>query len=261
MILDINGYFVPASASNAIAFFPLPPCRLVDTRGSAGPLGGPNLFGGQGRTFPLLSGACSIPGNAQAYSLNFTAVPKGSLGYLTVWPTGQNQPVVSTLNAPTGTFTANAAIVPAGSSGSVDVYASDDTDLIIDTNGYFAPVTNTPGLSLYNVAPCRSLDSRQPPGSQPFNGTIVSSPTGAPCGVPSSVQAVVLNATVVPPGPLTYLTLWPNGTSQPLVSTLNAFDGAITSNMAIVPTNYGSIEAFASNPTYLILDIFGYFAP
>ena len=46
-----------------------------------------------------------------------------------------------------------------------------------------------------------------------------------------------------------------------MVSTLNATDGAITSNMAIVPTTNGSIDAYASALTQLILDISSYFAP
>lgn len=66
-------------------------------------------------------------------------------------------------------------------------------------------------------------------------------------------------AATVPPGPLGYLTLWPQGTTQPLVSTLNAIDGAISSNLAIVPGTNGTITAFPSNPTHLVLDIFGYF--
>ena len=74
-------------------------------------------------------------------------------------------------------------------------------------------------------------------------------------------KAYVFNATVVPVGPLGFLTLWPDGQPQPLASTLNAPDGAITSNMAIVPTSNGSIDAFASQATHLILDISGYFAP
>jgi hypothetical protein len=37
-----------------------------------------------------------------------------------------------------GTVIANAAIVPTGTSGSVDVYASQNTNLIIDINGYYA---------------------------------------------------------------------------------------------------------------------------
>jgi hypothetical protein len=71
----------------------------------------------------------------------------------------------------------------------------------------------------------------------------------------------VFNATVVPPGALGYLTLWPQGTTQSLVSALNALDGSITSNMAIVPAASGSVSAYASNPTQLLLDISGYFAP
>jgi hypothetical protein len=64
---------------------------------------------------------------------------------------------------------------------------------------------------------------------------------------------------VVPPGPLGFLTLWPQGAAQPLVSTLNAIDGAVTSNLAIVPAANGSISIFGSNPTHLVMDISGYF--
>jgi hypothetical protein len=71
----------------------------------------------------------------------------------------------------------------------------------------------------------------------------------------------VLNATVVPTGPLDYLTLWPDGQPQPLASTLNAWDGTVTSNLAIVPTTNGSIDAYAAGLTQLILDISSYFAP
>ena len=57
------------------------------------------------------------------------------------------------------------------------------------------------------------------------------------------------------------LTLWPNDELRPGVSTLNAYDGFITSNMAIVPTTNGSIDAYAQKLTQLLLDISGYFAP
>jgi len=66
---------------------------------------------------------------------------------------------------------------------------------------------------------------------------------------------------VVPPAPLGYLTLWPDGGTQPVASTLNAVDGAVTSNMAIVPTTNGKIDAFVSNLTQLVMDISAYFAP
>ncbi len=80
---------------------------------------------------------------------------------------------------------------------------------------------------------------------------------GSPCGLPSIAEAYVLNATVVPDGPLSYLTLWPDGTQRPLASTLNAIDGAITSNMAIVGTDNGKIDAYADGSTQLVLDTTG----
>jgi hypothetical protein len=258
VILDINGYFIPANDPTGLAFYPIPPCRIGDTRTATALLGGPALVGGQNRTFPILSSVCNLPATAKAYSLNFAAVPGGSaLGYLTAWPTGQSRPLVASLNAPTGTVTANAAIVPAGTNGSINVFASDNTNLVIDINGYFAPMS-TGGLSLYNVAPCRVADTRQPPGAPPVTSLNVAVSASA-CGIPATAQADVLSVTVVPPGPLGYLTLWPQGQAQPLVSTLNALDGAITSNMAIVPTTNGSISGFPSNPTHVVMDISGYF--
>jgi len=56
-----------------------------------------------------------------------------------LWPAGQVQPFVSTLNAFDGSIVSNAAIVPAAASGSVSAYVTNTSDLILDTNGYFAP--------------------------------------------------------------------------------------------------------------------------
>ncbi len=140
------------------------------------------------------------------------------------------------------------------------VYPSSDTDLIIDVNGYFAP-PGTGGLSLYAVAPCRVIDTRQI--GPPFSGTLNPpvNVTGSFCGPSPAAQAYVFNATAVPTGSLGYFTLWPDGQPKPLVSTLNALDGSITNNMAIVPTNNGKVDAYASGITQLILDISSYFAP
>jgi hypothetical protein len=262
VIIDINGYFV-ASGSSALTFFPMTPCRVADTRGDNGPLGGPYLHNQESRDLPVLTSACNIPATAQAYSLNFTASPRNHahLGYLTVWPTGQNMPVVSTLNAPTGTVTANAAIVPAGQDGDISVYAfGADTDVIVDIDGYFALHDSEPNpLSLYVFAPCRVLDTRNAGGS--FTGELTVQVVNSPCQVPTAARAYVMNATVVPSGRFGYLTLWPDGLEQPMVSTLNAYDGAVTSNMAIVPGGNGSIDAYASDLANLILDISSYFAP
>jgi len=168
--------------------------------------------------------------------------------------------LVASLNDPAGTVVANAVIVPAGTGGAVDVFSTDATDLVIDINGYFAPPA-AGGLSLHTVAPCRVIDTRLPAGSPPFNTTRDVNVTASPCGVPATAHAFVFNATVVPPGFLGYITMWPQGQIQPPTAVLNAYDGAVTNNMAIVPTTTGSISVFPSAPTHLVLDIFGYFAP
>jgi hypothetical protein len=108
-----------------------------------------------------------------------------------------------------------------------------------------------------------AIDTRNHNG-QPFSGTLIPpvNVVGSPCAPPSTATAYVFNATVVPDHRLGYLTLWPDGEQQPVVSTLNAYDGFVTSNMAIVPNMDGSTDAYAGDgSTQLILDISGYFAP
>jgi sugar lactone lactonase YvrE len=253
VFLDINGYFVPATDSTALAFYPLTPCRVLDTRNSS------NTFSSQG-ILDVSVGAsnCSVPATAQAYSLNVTALPKEPLIYLSLWPTGQPQPFVSTLNALTQTYTANAAIVPTGENGQVSVFATNKTDVVVDINGYFAP-PGPGGLSLYPMSPCRVTDTRDAAGA--FSGLLSVNVASSRCAPPSNARAFVANATAVPKTSLWFLSLWADGEPQPLISTLNAPDAMITSNMAIVPTVNGSIDIFASNETDVFVDISGYFAP
>lgn len=113
------------------------PCRVVDTRLANGTFGGPTMAASSTRNFPIQQGSCGIPSSATAYLLNITVVPTRGLGYLTIWPTGQPQPLASTLNAATGQPTANGATIAAGANGGVSIYVSDATDVIVDINGYY----------------------------------------------------------------------------------------------------------------------------
>lgn len=216
----------------------------------------------------MLSSSCDLPESSQAYSLNMTVLPPGPLGFLSTWPDGEVYPGVSTLNSPTGTVLANAAIVPAGSSGTIATLASNPTDLVIDINGTFAP-TAAGGLQFYPAVPCRVADTC---GTQGFSGAF-----GPPsleayadrsfpilsgnCAIPSSAQAYAVNLTAVPAGYLGFVSAWASSHSYPGVSTLNA-DGDITANAAIVPGGTsGAITVMAANATDIIIDIFGYFGP
>lgn len=140
--------FSASWAQTLSSLVPVTPCRVVDTRGANGPFGGPELVAGATRTFAIPASSCGIPSNATAYSLNVTVVPRGPLSYLTVWPAGQPIPLASILNAPTGQITANGAIVEAGASGALSVYATNVTNLILDINGYFVSESSDSSSSL-----------------------------------------------------------------------------------------------------------------
>ncbi len=262
VIIDMNGYFIdPAAYPASMLFYGLGPCRVFDTRNSVGVFGAPRMAGGSARDFPVPASGCGAPTSAQAYSMNYTVVPQGPLGYLTTWAAGQIQPFVSTLNSNSGAVLANAAIVPAGSNGSVSVFVSDSTDVVGDINGYFGPAGGANPLKFFPIPPCRAVDTRAEQGPTMLGGQVRSFAING-CSIPSTVEAYAMNVTVVPQGPLGYLTTWPVGQGQPFVSTLNSPNGAILANAAIVPagTN-GALNVYVTNSTNVIIDVNGYFAP
>ncbi|HEV8611455.1 MAG TPA: hypothetical protein VGS98_15480 [Thermoanaerobaculia bacterium] len=119
------------------------PCRIADTRGAGftGAYGPPALTQGVPRNFTL-TGQCGILGGAEAVSLNITVTNTQGPGFILIYPQGGAQPNVSTLNYVAGQTIANAAVVPLGTGGGVTVIAGvSGTDLIIDTNGYYAPIS------------------------------------------------------------------------------------------------------------------------
>jgi hypothetical protein len=263
LVLDINGYFRPPIAGS-LQYYPVTPCRVLDTRNPAGPYGGPFIRAGAYRSFAI-TGQCGVPAGATAFSLNVTAAPLGALGFLTAWPTGAPQPTASTLNSLDGTTRANAAMVMGDAAGSVSFYASGDTDLVVDVDGYFAPPGA--GLNFYTVTPCRLADTRNAAG--PYGGPLIDAGTsrsfrldGAGCGLPSTANAFSLNVTAVPAGPLGFLTAWPTGMAMPVVSTLNAPKGLPVANAAVVPAGPdGAVSIYVTNQSDLVLDTNGYFAP
>jgi hypothetical protein len=122
--------------------------------------------------------------------------------------------------------------------------------------------------SFVAITPCRIVDTRAGQGQLvPFGPPALVRniertfplTQSTKCSIPSSALAYSLNFTVVG-GPLTFLSAYPAGTPFPGVSTLNAPQGGIVANAAIVPAGTGgAITVLASDPTDLIIDINGYY--
>ena len=137
-----------AATTAPLDFVAMTPCRLVDTRVSAtmpAGFGAASMAPGETRTFDVRSpnSPCPMPSNAVAYSANVTVVAPGPLGFLVVYPSGP-RPLAATLNAPNGGIVNNSIAVAGGPTGSIDVFSTDATELIVDLNGYY--VTAAAGL-------------------------------------------------------------------------------------------------------------------
>ncbi len=116
------------------------------------------------------------------------------------------------------------------------------------------------------IRPTRVIDTRTDPFRRrlPTNGSLsmapvtpaVSNASGVAAG---SVSAVVVNITIVDPAAAGFVTVWPTGSAQPTVSSLNAdFPGQNVANLVTVPLGAdGFISLFSSSSADFIVDVQG----
>jgi hypothetical protein len=135
------------------------------------------------------------------------------------------------------------------------------------TDGLSRATDVTPGIGFVGVSPCRIVDTRGPDGA--YGGPILTQAStrsfdlnDGPCpGIPAAVAAYSLNVTATQTQGAGFLSIWPQGSTPPTVSTLNYVANETVANAAIVPAGTGggiSVVAGVSG-THLIIDIDGYF--
>jgi len=264
VVVDISGYFREPGAEPGTLFYPITPCRAVDTRAAYRPMasefGPPSMSKAETRRIRLAASPdCALPPGVTAYSTTITVVPKTTLPFFALWPSGQTQPNVSSINSFRGRILANSVIVPAGAGGSIEAYAFENTDFIVDINGYFAPDYGQRGLFFHPLVQCRQVPNMALSEQASLVGALAAS---SPCGpLPAGVKALALNVTVSPLGnPMPFLTAYPSGSPRPNTSILNAFEGQVVTNSAIIPTGvFGAVEVYAFRPTVATLELSGYF--
>ncbi len=136
-----------AGSEAELAFTPLTPCRIVDTR-----LAGGAISGGSSRAFDARGqdldyqggGECAdLAEDAPAIAINVTVANPAGRGFLTLYPEGETRPLASTINYAAETLTlANSTIIKTASLTGLDfrVYALTSTDVVIDLLGVFGPI-------------------------------------------------------------------------------------------------------------------------
>lgn len=247
--LDVQGI-------EASQFEPLSPQRILDTRAT-----GSKPAAGSTTTLEVL-GAGGIPiDGVSAVVLNVTATEAEGGGYVTVYPSGQPQPTVSSVNVEfAGQSIPNLVTVPVGTNGSIELFTYNGTHLIADVAGYYRPSTDRKSGRFQPVVPARLLDTRTDNSGLPANGTRDLTVTGVG-GVPTDASAVVLNVTATRSLGAGYVTVWPTGIDRPVVSNVNMSrtDQTIP-NLVIVPVGAGGrVSLYSDRGTDLVVDVTGWF--
>ena len=265
VVVDVGGAFPFWSSLNSIN-----PFRVLDTRPGQpttdGAQQGAGLRGDAAVTVVKVVGRAGVPADASAVVLNVTATEAAGPGYITVYPCGSQPPTASNINVPTGGTVPNLTVTKIGTDGSVCIYNQIATQLVVDVDGYFPATTKYSAL-----LPARLLDTRSggsttdglgSGGGPVAVGTVTTVPVRNRGGVGAGASAVVLNVTVTDPQADGFLTVYPCGATRPLASNLNFAAGETVANAAVVAlAGDGTVCIFASQPTQLVADVNGSFAP
>jgi uncharacterized protein YkwD len=204
-----------------------------------------------------VAGEAGLPSGMTAVSANFTAANATSAGYLTASNCAESNPSFSTLNFDAYDGVPNQAII-ALDRGDICLFASVDTDIIVDVNGYAAP---NAGKWFSPVQPQRLLDTRS---SQPLRaGEVLRVDVeGGSSPAPDSAVAVAVNLTGVLPDVTGFVRAFPCDVGEPDISSINPRVGAARANSAIIPTAADGTICLTSNvTTNILIDITGWFGP
>jgi hypothetical protein len=117
------------------SFFPVTPCRVLDTRTTS-----PIAAGGT-RALAVTGGACGIAAVAKAVSLNVTVTGNAATGHLILYAANLAVPSTSAISFDTGRTRANNAIVQIATdgSGAINIVNASlaQVDVVVDVNGFF----------------------------------------------------------------------------------------------------------------------------
>lgn len=242
---------VPLAAD--LAYVPLTPTRLVDTRTTFQSLGA-----GQRVDLAVL-GRAGVPSTGVgAVVVNLTAVGATRDTHLRAWPAGAVMPPTSVLNTATGRTQASLATVAVGGEGKISLYnAAGTTHVVVDVLGYYTTDLGT-ATSFRSVAPARAVDTRL--GTVLAAGSERSVDVASVLGVPAGdVQAVVVNLTSTQARGNGYVAA--SATGSTATSSLNLMPGSDVANRAVVPVSGGVIKVAAvGSDTHLTVDVVGWYS-
>lgn len=139
VIFDVVGWFGSDGAASGLAFNPLPPARILDSRNGTGGLNAP--LGPASTVAAAVTGLGGVPAvGVSAVVLNVTVTQPSVGGFVTIFPSGATRPLASNLNAVAGQTVPNLVVAKVGPDGKVSIYnASGTTHVVVDVVGWYGP--------------------------------------------------------------------------------------------------------------------------
>ena len=248
-VVDTQGYF---SSTGTLAFTPLDPKRVLDTRQTVRPQKG-----------SITRVETGLPVGTQSALVNLTMTGLSAYDFIHGYITADKcsslvsgPQTKSNGNFNSGIDVSNLSVVSLDSDGSFCIYSEQAVDLVVDVQGSFSASGTT---KLSSMSSQRVLDTRA--SNQPLASSITRVNTGAATGS----RAALVNLTMTGASNFGYITAdkCSNLQSGPQSRSNGNFrPEADVSNLSVVPLDTdGSFCIYSEQAVDLVVDVQGLFSP
>jgi hypothetical protein len=262
LVVDVTGYY-PAGAD----YVAMTPGRLLETRAALSTIDG--LFNSTGSraagsvTELAVGGRDAIPTDAAAAVVTVTVTGPAAAGYVTVFPCDTARPNASNVNYAPAQTIANTVLAKLSAAGTICLYTSAATHLVVDVTGYHPAGPNyvplDPGRLADTRAGTATVDGIAAATGARAAGSVTEILVGGRGGVAADAVAVAVNVTVTAAASAGYVTVYPCDTARPNASNVNFTAAATVANVAVTKLGAGGrLCVYSSAVVDLIIDAAGY---
>jgi len=258
---DLEGYYLPQTATAGSAYTAMPPTRIYDSRTGSGLTGAGTTLTNGGSDNVTVAGVSGVPATATAVVLNVAITNSTASSFITAFPTGQTQPGTANQNFLANETLSSQVVAGVGTGGAVTIANhAGNVDIVVDVEGFFGAAGASGSLLTVLGTPARLTDTR-PAG---IAGGASASATVQGTGATSGVLSV---ADIATPGGGNFLTAYPTGQTAPLAATVNYTPGDtsnIIENAAYATTSTTGGVSILNGPSgastaNVVVDEDGYF--
>ena len=138
VVVDVHGHYTASTTPGGLAYHPISPTRVLDTRNGTGAVSRGGALTRDGMTVQTTQPMGDDASQVQAIVGNLTGTQPSDATYVTAWPSQQQRPLASSLNLARAQTAPNMVQTRIGDDGRLALYNNaGSAHMVLDVTGWF----------------------------------------------------------------------------------------------------------------------------